>query len=315
VTSISLMVVVNEMLKYKASEFTHLDCICRPSRARLHLFVTFYETRELRPGWYATALTLGEKVTHEFYGQIEKGGQVVITHWGAWEERLIFGKGKALFKDQIVDHSKSAMIVLHEDTDTFDMDHLSPIPVFMLKDAPGDYYLPDDFPVLSNVAGDILQKTVIMEGKTVTGARLLFAYQKVKKANEGLSNRNNELQREALDWHQKYIRGEEVNKIIKTEMHGNLSSKSDFKQAVVEQVTTLLEAHVKIRNALRELKPANWFTRALVTLILGVMCIGVFLMNPGGLMQWISIASNQMFIFMLVAVSAFGFFYWQSKKR
>lgn len=318
VISISFLVVTNEMLKWKASEFTHYDCICRPSRNRLHLFITTLESVEIpqRPGFYATALTLGDKLEHSFYGTIEKGGQVVITHWGEWEKRMVLGKGKAIFKDQVVDHAKSCMIVLYEPPDTFDMDHLSPIPVFELAEAPGDFYIAEDYQLLkTSVPIELLKKKVLTGGETMTGAVLLKQYLDLKRDSEDLKIRNSELSRQAHHWHQEAVRGEEVLKQVKNELHAVLSSRSDMKQAVVEQVATSLEAHTKIRNALKELKPVNWLSRALVMLILGVMTLGVFLMNPGGVLQWLSVASNQFFVFIIVLAVAFVYFYTQQRKK
>jgi len=315
IVCVAFMVVTNEVLKWKASEFTHIDGICRPSRSRMHIFVTEIETAEIEPGVYATKLKLGEKLTHSFYGPIEKGGNIVVKHDLPWEVRMQFGQGKAVFKDQVVDHPKSAQVILYEPLGTFDMDHLNPVPVFLLKDAPGDYQLPEDQIILeTGGAGELLTKRVLSEGKELTGASLLFAYQKMKKENEELKTRNIELQRQGLHWHQVAVRFEEVNKQIKNELHSVLSSKSDQKQAVVEMLLTLLEAHTKIRNALKEIRPTTWLNKAVVMMVIAFMGVAIFLLNPGDIMGWLSIQQNQAFIVILAGVIGFSYFYATQKR-
>lgn len=315
---IGLMVLSNEILKYKSAEFTHIDAICRPSGNRLHIYAKDLRTAEYEPGIYATMLTLGERLVHSIYGEIEKGGNIVIKHWGKWEDRMgEYKQGKAVFKDQVVDHPKSAQVILYEPPDVFDLDHLSPIPVFELKDAPMDYQMPEDQKFLDTSltgAGDLLVKTVLMEGKQVSGATLLFSYQRVKVENQNLKTRIIEKERQALHWHQKAVNLEEVNKQIKNELHAVLSSKSDQKQSVIEQVLTALEAHTKIRNALKELKPVAWLNKMAVMLILGIVGFGVFLMNPGGIMQWMGEKQNQFFIIILAMIISFAYFYTRQKK-
>ena len=195
------------------------------------------------------------------------------------------------------------------------MDHLNPIPVYLLKDAPGDFLLPEDQPMLETAkAGEYLTKKIVSEGKEITGATLLFGYQKLKKENENFVTRNTELQRQALHWHQVAVRLEEVNKQIKNELHSVLSSKSDQKQAVVELLLTCLEAHTKIRNAIRAFSPSPWLNRAFAFLILGIMGIGVFMTNPGNILGWLSDRQNQLFIIVLSAVTVFVFVYAKQKK-
>lgn len=315
VISICFLVVTNEVLKWKASEFTHIDATCRPSNNRMHIYVKEIETVEIEPGIFATNLTLGEGTNSKFYGAIEKEGNIVFKHWGQWEDRMHFSQGKALFKGQVVDHAKSAKVILYEPEGTFDMDHLNPIPVYLLKDAPGDFLLPEDQPMLETAkAGEYLTKKIVSEGKEMTGATLLFGYQKIKKENENFVTRNIELQRQALHWHQVAVRLEEVNKQIKNELHSVLSSKSDQKQAVVEQVLTALEAHTKIRSALKSLMPTPWLNKAFAFLILGILGIGVFLTNPGNILDWLATKSNQLFVIILSAVLVFVYVYAKQKK-
>jgi hypothetical protein len=309
---IGMMAMISEFLKWKAAEFTHIDANVRPSNLKLDLYVKEMETAEITPGVCATKLTLGEKVVHPFYGKLAAGSEIIIKHMMKWEDRMMYGSAKAWFKDQIIDHPKSAMVTLYE-TEISDMDHLEAIPVFWLKEAPLDYNLPDN---LDPEAISIFEgKTVVEGGTKRSAAAYMFDVNKVKKENETLKTMNVEEKRQALSWHQKAIRLEEVNEQLKNELHAVLSSKSDMKQAVIEQVLTALEAYTKIRNALKSLQGGNWLTKGVILLILGVMIVGGFLINPEAVTTFISNRTNQAFIIILVALVAFALYIAKRRKQ
>ena len=308
---IGFMAILSEWLKWKAASFTHLDVVCRPSNTKLDLYITTMETAEIEPGINATKLTLGEKVKHPFYGNLEAGQYVVIKHQMRWEDRLEYGAAKAWYKDQIIDHPKSAMITLHEEPIS-DMDHLNAIPVFWLAEAPQDYALPD-----MNQADAITLfegKNVVSMGKEVTAASFMFDANKQTKELERLKIEIVEKKRAALDWHQKAVRLEEVNDQLKNELHAVLSSKSDMKQAVIEQVLTALEAYTKIRNALKSLQGANWLTRGVIMLLVVGLAVTVFMLNPGPISTFISDRTNQAFIIVLAFIGAFALYMLKRRK-
>lgn len=307
---ISIMAMVSEWLKWKASEFTHIDAIIRPSNIKIDFYVKAMETIEIEPGVSATKLTLGEKAKHPFYGTLEAGSFIVIKHVMRWEDRMQYGTAKAWFKEQIIDHPKSALVTLYE-PEISDMDHLNPIPVFWLKEAPLDYTMPDflDPEAITLFEG----KTIISNGNTVTAASYMFKVNKLRKEVEDLKTREVEMKRQALDWHQKAVRLEEVNDQLKNELHAVLSSKSDMKQAVIEQVLTALEAYTKIRNALKAIQGTNWLTRGVIMMILGGIIVAGFLLNPGAATEFLSDRTNQAFIIILALIGAFA--YYMSRKR
>jgi len=310
---IGMMAMISELLKWQAASFTHLEATCRPSNIKLQLYVKEMETVEIEPGISATKLTLGEKVVHPFYGKLDPGTYIVVKHILRWEDRLQYSAGKAVFKDQIIDHPKSAKITLYE-PEISDLDHLNPIPVFWLKEAPMDYYMPEDMDPALITSGiqAFGSKVVQQHGEKSTGASVMFQVTNQKREIEDLKTKNLEYKRQALDWHQKAVRLEEVNDQLKNELHAVLSSKSDQKQSVIEQVLTALEAHTQIRNALKELKGTNWLTKGLAILILAVIAIAAFMSNPTAVTTWLSDRQNQFFVIAIVGIVAFA--YYLSKK-
>ena len=77
---------------------------------------------------------------------------------------------------------------------------------------------------------------------------------------------------------------------------------------------TLLEAHTKIRNALKEVRPVTWMNKAVVMMLIALMGVAVFLINPGDVMGWLSMQQNQAFIVILAGVIGFVYFYAAQKR-
>ena len=132
------VVFVDQFLKWQAAGFAHLLAIIRPHNKRYDLFVKRRDSVQINPNFYATKLELAIPIKHPFY---DKVSHIIILHEREWEDRIRYSHGKANFKGFIVDHPNSAIVTLYE-TSSFDVDHLNPIPVFHLKEAPGDFYLP-----------------------------------------------------------------------------------------------------------------------------------------------------------------------------
>jgi len=130
------VVFVDQFLKWQAAGYAHLLAIIRPHNIRYDLFVKRRDSVEVAPNFYATKLELAVPIKHPFYDKIS---QLVILHRREWEDRIRYSHGKANFKGFLVEHPNSAIITLYE-TSNFDLDHLNPVPVFSLKEAPGDYY-------------------------------------------------------------------------------------------------------------------------------------------------------------------------------
>ena len=289
------MIMVDEILKWQAASYTYVDAVCRPSNTRLHLFVKDLETQEIEPGVYATKLNLAQKVKHPFYQELE---YLVIKHELTWEDRMHFTKGKAVYKGIVVDHPKTAKIILYEPYEgSFDVDHLSPIPVFWLKEAPGDYYLPTEA---------LASQALMVNG---AGAESIFELKNLALENEKLRSQVVELKRQALDWHQKAVRLEEVVDQLKNELLAVLRSKADFKAAVVEYMLTIREAQLKIENALKQLRgPRIAITKALAVMVLGLAAIATLWFNPQ-ILQWLSIRENQFFVLLLAGIAGATAYY------
>jgi len=133
-----------ELLKWQAAEYAHLSAIIRPHNKIFHLFIKKRSSREVNEeeGIYATSLELAVPIKHPFY---DKVNQIVVIHEREWEDRIRYTHGKAYFKGYWVEHPNTAKVTLYE-TGCFDLDHLNPIPVFHLVEAPGDYYVPLEMP-------------------------------------------------------------------------------------------------------------------------------------------------------------------------
>lgn len=300
IVCISGMFVVDWMLRVQAATWTYIEAICRPSNQKLHLFIKDLETQEIEPGVYATKLNLSEKVKHNFYQVLE---YVVIKHTLPWEDRMRFTPGKAMFKGYVVEHPKTAKIILYEPYEgSFDVDHLNPIPVFWLKEAPGDYYLPSEM---------MVSQTVMTNG----GVAQVFEIKKLMVENEQLRSQITELKRQALDWHQRAVRLEEVVDQLKNELYAVLKSKGDFKKAVVEYMLTIREAQLRIENALKQMKaPRITITKALVVLVLGLAAFATLWWHPQ-LLEWLSVKSNQFFVMVLAGIAGAVAYYTYRKRK
>jgi hypothetical protein len=150
----------------KASEYQYIFAIARMLNMEtkiLHLFFKRAQMREYMDGIYATTLKLGIPIKVEPYGECD---EIVILHQHPFEKRIIFQQGKARYKGYPVTHSKVAHVVLHLRT-IVDTDHAKLIPVFWLKDAPGDV----DFPQLQYLLPETEVKNVeqILEEVTNSG--------------------------------------------------------------------------------------------------------------------------------------------------
>ena len=292
--------IVEWMLRVQAATWTYIEAICRPSNQKLHLFIKDLETQEIEPGVYATKLNLSEKVKHSFYQVLE---YVVIKHTLPWEDRMRFTPGKAVYKGYVVEHPKTAKIVVYEPTSgSFDVDHLNPIPVFWLKEAPGDYYLPSEA---------IAPQTVMANG----GIEQAFETKKLMMENTQLRSQITELKRQALDWHQRAVRLEEVVDQLKNELYAVLKSKGDFKKAVVEYMLTIREAQLRIENALKQMKaPRITITKALVVLALGLAAFATLWWQPQ-ILEWLSVKSNQFFVIILAGIAGAVAYYTYRKRK
>jgi len=126
----------------KAAQYRYIEAIARMGNGvtkKLMLFCKDIDTIEYTNEFYATTLELGVPIKLQPFGKISK---LVIHHQYPFAKRVIFQQGNAVYKGYKVKHSQVAHIVLHLRR-IIDTDHAEPIPVFWLKDAPGDIDYPE----------------------------------------------------------------------------------------------------------------------------------------------------------------------------
>jgi len=301
VGAIGLIWFMDSLLKWQAASYTHIEAICRPSGLKLQLFVKSLETKEIidtdettntsESYGFATVFYLAEKIKHPFFNILE---YVVIRHRLKYEDHFRFTPGKAVYKGQIVDHPKSAKIILYELSEA-DVDHLSPVPTFWLKDAPGDYYLQP-------------------ETTLPNGGKLTIDQAQILTENQQLKNERAEYKRQAIDWHQKAVQLGEYVEHLKGELDAVLGSKTKFKVAVLEYMLTFREAQIRIENAIRHMKGVQiTWTKVMALTAVSFAVIGAFVLDVGGVREWFSNGTNQFFVIALVLGSVFVYFY--VKKR
>jgi len=130
------------MLTVEAAKFNYIHAVVRmPDNRNRHLFIFYKDLDkdvEVFKGIYTTTLILGQPIKLDPYGEFNK---VVIMHQYPFEVRMKFEQGKAKYKGFTIKHSQTCDVVLYL-RKVIDTDHAEPIPVFWLKDAPGDVRLP-----------------------------------------------------------------------------------------------------------------------------------------------------------------------------
>ena len=305
---VGVMVVIDEALMLMAAKYTHLLVICRPSNITLNLFFKTVETIEIQPGLFSSKFYLGEKVKHPYYQVME---YCVFKHWDILENRLEYTTRKVKFKGNEVTHSRSAVVTVYEETIS-DVDHLQPIPVFWLTEAPRDYYNPQDY--YREVVAPQLEANGGQQMLQSLSHKERFDIRKLQKDNMELQGKAVEYERQALYWHNLAVKGEQVIKQLKNELHAVLSSGSDQTQAVVEMLLMWLGAHVDIREALKAAKgPFSWFNKKIILPALAVLAVIVFILNPDPIMYHLAQKEVQALIFILAVIG--GVVYYYTRRR
>lgn len=305
---VGVMVVIDEALMLMAAKYTHLLVICRPSNIALNLFFKTVETIEIQPGLFSSKFYLGEKVKHPYYQVME---YCVFKHWDILENRLEYTTRKVKFKGNEVTHSRSAVVTVYEETIS-DVDHLQPIPVFWLTEAPRDYYNPQDYfrevvaPQLEANGGQQMLQQLSPEER--------FDIRRLQKDNMELQGKAVEYERQALYWHNLAVKGEQIIKQLKNELHAVLGSEGDMQQAVVEMLLMWLGAHVDIREALKAAKgPFSWLNKRLIGVFAAVAVIALFILNPDPIMSWLVRKDIQALLFISLVIV--GVIYYYTKRR
>jgi len=290
---------------YRTSPYPYVEMFISPRNQKLRFYIKKpIETREVKPGEYATKLNLAFPVKHPYYHVIES---LVIHHEGLWDKRVKFQPGKAWYKEEVISHPQTTFLVVEEKAKgSFDIDHSSPVPAFRLVWAPGDYYLVKELLKPVNV-DDPGSNPSGNPGGAVQVADLRFEDVELRKRVEELEHENAELRRQAYDWHQKYIRAEQVIDQLKNELMAVLKSKADFKASVIQYMLTFREQQLTIANALKKLQgPRIAFSKWLAITLIAIAGLIWLQYNPDVLAKiqsWLSVTTNQIFVLVALVIA------------
>ncbi len=273
----------------KVAPFDYLEVTLRPSGKKLYLFCDKIITKQvMNPHSYATGIKLAYPVSVAPYGKINS---LEIHHDYPWSTRVgKGGSGDARYAGYTVKHHDVSSLVLYDEPrGGFDLDHAKPHPVYVLAEAPGDFYLPK----FSNVAFNLAKATEFIGegGKQITRFDVTQLQRAIKSFEQELKERS----REAMDWHAKYIQAEEQVAQIKNELVALLKSKGDFKKSIIEFLLMIRREQLRIENAIKKLQgPRFTFNKwvALTIIMCGVTALlylrpeiaqslQVFLQQPG----------------------------------
>jgi hypothetical protein len=268
VSAVAFILGTEYVYRITASKFLYVRLIVRPWNIILHCFVTepsdgihsrlINETENI----YETPLTLGENLRSKRYPSVR---QIVLKHDMSWEKRFIAMPGKAQFRGYSVDHSRTAtMTVWTPKEGPTIIDHLEVIPIFVVAEAPRDYY--------------IEPKPFLVTSQAETGTELQVAESgtelaKLRTENASLKSRMIELERYGFTQHRLLIRIEGEFKQIKNEFRGALSRTRDVSKLVLEELLTVLSAHTEIEDAVNEYRKRPWIQ---ITVGLALLVLGIF---------------------------------------
>ncbi len=329
--AIIMMVFTDEALKWKASEYLHLRMVMRPENKIVNFFITKaqegFQSRLIDPltNTYETPLTTKEKVNLPHYGDTRDASghaHIILRHQMAWEKRMLFLPGKAPFRGYEIDHNASCTITVWEKRrDPEVLDHLEPIPIYVVAEAPQDYNVLDTEPIEIIENGQVNENLEnINDQETSTALATLPTTKGKQQTTEQQENQVQVWKNIALDWktryhndHRKLIRYESQVGGMKNEFHGITGQTEDTDALLFEREQTHLARHIDIYSAVHSLKHHNWFqiTRNVVILVLGVFGIAELATN-GELRAWIG-ANQLLFIVPIIGIAAL-FIYLQRRK-
>lgn len=309
VSAIVFVVGTEYLFRITASKFLYIQGIVRPTGEMLHMFIKEpmdgIHSREIDRvnHIYETPLTLGENLRLRKYLGVR---QVVLEHVLTWEKRFIALPGRAMFRGYSVEHPRTAKMILWtpKEGQTI-IDHAEPIPVFMVAEAPRDYYLATD-PVIVESPGTDLQ--AVEKGSVdVQTVRNQLDSEKIK---------NRELERQNFTLQRNIIRIEGMLKQIKNEFRGALSRTRDTAKLVLEELLTVASAHSEIEEAVNEYRKRPWIT---ITIGLALLVLGIFGIYEYGYNQDFraGIQQNEAVIIVLAVCAVFivMFMYGRRSKR
>jgi len=286
------MVITDFAIRERVNKYPYIRARVEPSGEILRIFVEDMRDRqvsetlwslEIKPKW-AVPLKGGEKVK-----------KIIINHEYPIHERIHFRPGKAMWFGYQIDHPQTEFLVLYEYPGIQDVNHAERVPVYWLQHASQDYYLP------SVPLTKMIKETNPIEHLPVVS--------KLYKIIDRLKAELAQARRSALAWHEKAVELEERVSQQKTEIEALLEEKSNFTEAVVERLMSLLADCQTIENAIKRIKGVGWkaftFSKWLaITLIsLGALVV-LYAMRDmlGGIGVWLSNPVNMIFAFMVTGL-------------
>ena len=148
VVSVVFVFLIDYYYMVMATPYNYIRAVIRPTNKIMNLFIEKYHPVEPKNGISSMRLELKWPITHEYYG--EDITEIIILYKGIWSKRMQFVKGRALRGDYVVDHGNTANVILYEPrAGGADMYRDTPKPVYILKEAPGDYYADVPLPIWS----------------------------------------------------------------------------------------------------------------------------------------------------------------------
>jgi hypothetical protein len=185
------------------------------------------------------------------------------------------------------------------------MDHSNPRPVFKLKEASGDYFLPP------------LPLSLALKESSNPGELPLLLKQ--SKRIDELEAALAEAQRSKLEWHSRAIRDEEVISQQENELRGLLESKGDFMGSVVQYMLSLREDQLTIENALRKYhRPTLSFNKwlAITVISLGSLIFAWAIKDQlGGFGVWLGQPMNMLLALGVVVIFCLALYYLLLEKK
>ena len=311
---IGMMVAIEYGFKIKASEYLYILLILRPSGAKMNLFIkrprqgVRSRCYDQETGMYETTVELGEKADHPHFKTIR---EVVFKHQFPWENRMMFLPGKAIFRGYPIEHNATAIITAYEpETSKAQVEHLDPILVCTINDAPNDWYIMHGEPTPFEETHNQLAANGGMATVEATANNNASIKQRIDKA----ISEAKDWKRRCFDEHQLRIRLEGEVEELRNEFHGLTGRGGQVGKLKFEEVQTLLFGHNDIHSAYKEIAPRMWpkISKWAAILVIGALSVYFFSTN-GDLRLWIS--SNQLLIIIIAIVSVVIFYYLNQRRK
>ncbi len=317
ITSIIMMAGTEYIFQINASKYLYIRAIIRPTNRTLHLFIDEPEDSigkhsrcididEEGRKKFETPLNLGEQVIDPFYKKIK---QLVIIHQMEWNTRMHFMPGRAVYKGYPVSHNKTATIILYIPQNMpAQIDHLTPIPIFELAEAPQDYHIlgePANFDNPSQILAILDANGKETEQSTNTKAQVTQ-----------LSSQLIEQKRRYFNEHQVRLQLEGEVEELRNEFNGVLGRGRNVAKMVWQLFLAAFSARADINDAAEDYKPNEWFKIGKWAALLGLGGLGIvmFAINAD-LRTWVG--DNLIWIIAGAAVIVFvsGYGYKRSRRN